>query len=49
MSSAVIRLAETTEHSSTSISPYVVGGTVLAVLLLLLVVLLMFGKGRDHS
>jgi hypothetical protein len=49
MSSALLRLAETTEHSSSSISPYAVGGIVLGFLLFLLVVLLMFGKGRDHS
>ncbi len=49
MSSTVIRLAETAEHSSSSISPYAVGGVTLGILLLLLVVLLMFGKGRDHS
>ncbi len=49
MSSTVLRLAETAEPSSSSISPYVVGGLALGILLLLLVVLLMFGKGRDHS
>lgn len=49
MSSTVIRLAETAQHSSGSISPYAVGGVTLAILLFLLVALLMFGKGRDHS
>ena len=49
MSSTVIRLAETAEHTSSSPNPYVVGGVTLAILLFLLVTLLMVGKGRDHS
>ena len=31
------------------VSPYVVGGAVLAILLALMVALLAFGAGREHS
>ncbi|MFS3129873.1 hypothetical protein ACLM5J_15850 [Nocardioides sp. Bht2] len=37
------------EASEPALSPWAVGGIVLAILLSLLVVLIMFGAGREHS
>jgi len=44
---AVVRAAE--ENGEPAVSPWFIGGGVLAVLLLLLLGLVWFGGGRDHS
>lgn len=40
---------ESVEGGEVFISPYAVGGGILAFLLIALVALLMFGAGREHS
>ncbi|GAA1520895.1 hypothetical protein [Nocardioides humi] len=44
---AVVRAAE--EGGEAAVSPWFIGGIVLAFLLLLLLGLVWFGGGRDHS
>lgn len=41
-------LEESATHAS-GVSPYLVGGVVLAILFAMMIGLLMFGAGRDHS
>jgi hypothetical protein len=36
-------------ETSAGATPWIIGGSVLAILLFLLFVMLAFGKGRDHS
>lgn len=48
LTSILLRAAETS-GSSSQISPYWVGGSILLVLAALMGVLLVFGAGREHS
>jgi capsular polysaccharide biosynthesis protein len=48
MLSTVITLAAEAESES-AVSPYLVGGIVLALLLVLLLAVVSFGGGREHS
>ena len=55
MLSALAVLAATTlsaaeaEHGEPVVSPYAVGGVVLALLIILLLAVVSFGGGREHS
>ena len=47
--SVVVLAAESGAHEESEVSPWLIGGVILAVLVLLLIILVAFAGGREHS